>query len=83
MRGLSNAGAAAPGPVTLTSDKADAANVGQVESQAQSVSFNCPARRAPDQARRSIKNLIVLAALWGFPAAWATWLLNRTGLTHA
>lgn len=32
--------------------------------------------------RRGIKRLIVLAACWGFPAAWADWLIQRGELKH-
>jgi len=32
--------------------------------------------------RRRIKRLIVLAACWGFPAAWADWLIQHGGLKH-
>lgn len=32
--------------------------------------------------RSGAKRLIVLAACWGFPAAWAHWLIERGGLAN-
>lgn len=78
-----NGGAAAPGASAPTSDEAPAGRTAQgFKGQAHQVSLECRAHRASRQARRTIKRLIVLAACWGFPAAWAQWLIDRARLTH-
>ncbi len=73
-------GAAAPGASTPAND--NARRQPGVRGQAHQVSLNCRAQPAGGQARRTIKCLIVLAACWGFPAAWAQWLIDRARLTH-
>lgn len=80
-----NDGAAAPGPVTPTRDNArEQAGVEKDQAQAHGVSL-CDSRAGSHgaQARRTIKRFVVILACWGFPAAWAQWLLDRGGLTHA
>ncbi len=76
--------AAAPGANSPTSDEAPAGRTAQgFKGQAQSVFLDCRVQPASGQAaRRTIKHLIVLAACWGFPAAWAQWLIERGGLSH-
>jgi len=77
-------GASAPGPVTPRRDNArEQAGVERDQAQAHGVSLcDSRARSRGRQARRTIKRLIVLATIWGFPTAWAQWLLDRGGLTN-
>jgi len=77
-----NDGAAAPGAGTPTNDNARR-QPGVEGGLAQAVSLDCAARSHGGQARRTIKRCIVILACWGFPAAWAQWLLDRGRLTHA
>lgn len=75
-----NVGAAAPGPVTPTSDNARR-QPGVIAAENRVDDANCASGR--DRMRASIKRLIVVAACWGFPASWACWLIERGGLRDA
>lgn len=77
-------GADAPRASTPTSDNArEQAGVEKEQAQAHGVSLrDCRAGSYGGQARRTIKRFVVILACWGFPAAWAQWLLDRGGLTH-
>lgn len=77
-------GASAPRASTPTSDEAPAGRTAQgFKGLAQQVSLDSRAGSHGGQARRTIKRCIVILACWGFPAAWAQWLLDRGGLTNA
>jgi hypothetical protein len=75
--------------VTPTSEKAsDAANVG-VSVQTKTQHFVLKQlddgkwfARLWVHLRSCVEHLIVFAACWGLPAAWAQWLIARGGLVH-
>ena len=60
---------------------------GQSKRVAQEFRSDGIAVHVPEDAtarlRTCVKQLVVLAACWGFPAAWAQWLIVRGGLVHA
>lgn len=83
------AGPAAPDAAELRPHKDEAPGVTaegfSEQGTTDTFDFRADARalQAVAQAlRRRAKRLIVLAACWGFPAAWAHWLIERGGLKH-
>ena len=79
MRATNNNGASAPGWAASGRNlghKADGASASRNEGH------NAALTRR-DRLRGCIKNVIVNAACWGFPASWAQWLVRRGGLRDA